>query len=256
MSMPYMPFFIAEYLADTAHLSAAEHGAYLLLIMNYWQRGKPLPAEDRKLARIARMSDDEWAESRETLSQFFVETELAWTHKRIDAELAIASEKSAKAKASARASVSARKANAQRTLNERSTSAELLGEVREDKKDSEAKASGAGTPPDPAIPEREYFMRGREVLGKGAGGLIGKLLKAKGGNVALARAAIEQASQKQNPTEYVAACCRDGPVARPLSPYQQRKQETMDILDGLKTFSAGSDRSGGENTRLLLGNNS
>lgn len=121
---------------------------------------------------------------------------------------------------------------------------------------SEAKASGAGTPPDPAIPEREYFMRGREVLGKGAGGLIGKLLKAKGGNVALARAAIEQASQKQNPTEYVAACCRDGPVARPLSPYQQRKQETMDILDGLKTFSAGSDRSGGENTRLLLGNNS
>ncbi len=49
---------------------------------------------------------------------------------------------------------------------------------------------------------------------------------------------------------------RAGPVARPLSPYQQRKQETMDILDGLKTFSAGSDRSGGENPRLLLGNNS
>src|SRR6185312_15253789 len=46
---------------------------------------------------------------------------------------------------------------------------------------SEANASGAVAPLDPSIPEREYFMRGREVLGKGAGGLIGKLLKAKGG---------------------------------------------------------------------------
>jgi hypothetical protein len=49
---------------------------------------------------------------------------------------------------------------------------------------------------------------------------------------------------------------RAGPAARPLSPYQQTKQETRDILDGLKAFSAGSDRSGGENPRLLLGNNS
>jgi len=124
-----------------------------------------------------------------------------------------------------------------------------------DKDSSEANASGTGAPLDPSIPEREYFMRGREVLGKGAGGLIGKLLKAKGRNVALARAAIEQASQKQNPAEYVAACCRDGPVAKPLTPYQQSKQETRDILDGLKAFTTGSDRSGGENSRLLLGDN-
>jgi hypothetical protein len=83
----------------------------------------------------------------------------------------------------------------------------MEGNGREGKvEDSEAKASGAEAPLDPAIPEREYFLRGREVLGKGAGGLIGKLLKAKG--VALARAAVEQASQKQNPTEYIAAICR------------------------------------------------
>jgi hypothetical protein len=73
---------------------------------------------------------------------------------------------------------------------------------------AEKEATASAAPLDPAIPEREYFERGRKVLGKGAGGLIGKLLKSKGGNVALARAAIEQASQKQNPTEYVAAICR------------------------------------------------
>lgn len=115
---------------------------------------------------------------------------------------------------------------------------------------SEAKASGAGAPPDPAIPEREYFMRGREVLGKGAGGLIGKLLKAKGGNVALARAAIEQASQKQNPTEYVAACCRDGPIAKPLTEFQRKQQETNDVRAELRKLANGV-RSGGTLDRIL-----
>lgn len=79
-----MPLFVADYLADTAHLSAAEHGAYLLLIMNYWQREKPLPADDRKLARIARMSDAEWEQSRETLAEFFVVDGEGWSHRRAD----------------------------------------------------------------------------------------------------------------------------------------------------------------------------
>jgi hypothetical protein len=79
--------------------------------------------------------------------------------------------------------------------------------------DKRERENGAVAPLDPSIPEREYFVRGREVLGKGAGGLIGKLLKAKGGNVAMARAAIEQASQKQSPTEYVAAICRGPPAS-------------------------------------------
>jgi uncharacterized protein YdaU (DUF1376 family) len=134
MSAPYMPLFVADYLADTAHLSAAEHGAYLMLIMNYWQREKPLPADDRKLARIARMSDDEWAAAKPTLAEFFV-VEDEWRHARIDQEIAVAQQKSAKAKASARASVAARQANAERPLNDRSADAELLGEDREGKKE-------------------------------------------------------------------------------------------------------------------------
>jgi uncharacterized protein YdaU (DUF1376 family) len=130
MSAPYMPLFVADYLADTAHLTAAEHGAYLMLVMNYWQRGKPLPADDRKLARIARMSDAEWADSRDTLAEFFVEADGVWSHKRVEAEIAVADEKTAKAKKAARASAEARQASAQHPLSERSTDAKLLGEVR------------------------------------------------------------------------------------------------------------------------------
>ena len=71
MSAPgWMPLHVAEYVADTTHLSTAEHGAYLLLIMHYWQN-RGLPADDAKLARICRMSRDEFADSRETLMALF-----------------------------------------------------------------------------------------------------------------------------------------------------------------------------------------
>jgi len=102
--------------------------------------------------------------------------------------------------------------------------------------EEEKKKDGANAPADPSIPEREYFVRGREVLGKGAGGLIGKLLKSKGGNVSLARAAIEQSSQKQNPTEYVAAICRGPPVIKPNTAHQQERQTGREILDDIGKF--------------------
>lgn len=141
MTTPYMPLFVADYLADTAHLSAAEHGAYLMLIMNYWQRGKALPDDDRKLARIARMTDAEWAEVKPSIIDFFLVVGGEWRHSRIDKEIAIAVEKSAKAKAAARASVAARSTDAQRTLNGRSTDVELLGEDREVREVQEDKSS-------------------------------------------------------------------------------------------------------------------
>lgn len=84
MSHPWMPFYVADYLADTGHLSTLEHGAYLLLIMHYWQNGA-LPEDERKLARICRLPPEEWEAARETLAGLFGE---GWRHKRIEAELA------------------------------------------------------------------------------------------------------------------------------------------------------------------------
>ena len=84
----WMPLHITDYLADTGHLTAAEHGAYLMLIMHYWQNGS-LPADERLLQRLTRMSKDEWAESRDVLAMLFGEN---WSHKRIDEELAKADE--------------------------------------------------------------------------------------------------------------------------------------------------------------------
>jgi hypothetical protein len=111
--------------------------------------------------------------------------------------------------------------------------------------------AGAVAPPNP---EKELFERGKQVLGKSAGGQIAKLKAAKGGNIALARAAIEQASTKQNPGEYIAAAIRSGtspPAAgeRPCGGFasvlierhleQASEPITIDQDDGQNPGSAG-----------------
>jgi len=80
-----MQLYIADYLADTMHLSTEEHGAYLLLMFNYWQTGKPLPKS--RLAKIARLSNERWTTVEQTLNEFFNDTGTEWIHERIEADL-------------------------------------------------------------------------------------------------------------------------------------------------------------------------
>lgn len=72
----YIPLYIGDYLADTTHLSTVEHGAYLLLLFHYWNKGSVfagggLPDNDRTLANIAKLSPKDWAEHSQTLRDFF-----------------------------------------------------------------------------------------------------------------------------------------------------------------------------------------
>lgn len=90
VNAPWMPLYVADYLADTGHLTAAEHGAYMLLIMHYWRQGS-LPTDEQVLARIGRMTPREWSRSRETISAFF---DADWKHERIEEELRRANVKS------------------------------------------------------------------------------------------------------------------------------------------------------------------
>lgn len=69
---PYMPLWVGDYLRDTRHLGAREHGAYLLLLMEAWRRPScSLPDDDALLARWASVTPDEWAEIKPIVMAFW-----------------------------------------------------------------------------------------------------------------------------------------------------------------------------------------
>jgi len=129
-ALPYIQLYVADYLADTAHLSTIEHGAYLLLIFNYWQRGESFKAKDertlnKRLASVARLTENEWENVKETLSEFFEITETEWKHRRVEIDLEAVNAKSTKAsnagKASAAQRSNKRSTDVQQTLNHTDT---------------------------------------------------------------------------------------------------------------------------------------
>jgi uncharacterized protein YdaU (DUF1376 family) len=65
-----MPLYVGDYLADTGHLTAHEHGAYLLLLMHQWRHGS-IPNNPDLLTRIARVHPPLWGRTWRVLSPFF-----------------------------------------------------------------------------------------------------------------------------------------------------------------------------------------
>jgi uncharacterized protein YdaU (DUF1376 family) len=195
-----MPLHVGDYQRDTTHLRAIGHGAYLSLIMHYWATGS-LPEDDYSLATIAHLTDQEWRQHKPILQAFFHD---GWKHKRIDAEIA-----AARASYERRAKAGSKGGKATRSMEQCLSNAEASEQamLKQPTTYKEVRAAEAALTSFTS-PEKELFEKGKQVLGRESGGLIRKLLKAKAGNVALARAAIEQASTKQNPREYIGRIVR------------------------------------------------
>ncbi|HFN5126739.1 TPA: YdaU family protein, partial [Pseudomonas aeruginosa] len=107
-ALPYIQLYVADYLADTMHLSTEEHGAYLLLIFNYWQTGKPIPKV--RLSRIARVPNDRWPAVEASLSEFFNDNGNEWVHERIERDLLAVDSTRNQRSAAGKASAAAKKA--------------------------------------------------------------------------------------------------------------------------------------------------
>lgn len=103
----WMPLYIGDYLADTTRLTTEQHGAYFLLIMDYWRNGPP-PDDDSILENITKMKSKEWKKTKQFVMHFFTLKDGVWMHSRIERELTDAAAGKAKAEDKAKKAAEAR----------------------------------------------------------------------------------------------------------------------------------------------------
>ncbi len=92
-----MPVFTDALLGDTLHLSAEEFGAYCLLLFATWRNnGRALAEDDRKMARICRVTPRRWRERlKPALRGFFNTDDGTWHQKRLEKEWQFCAENAA-----------------------------------------------------------------------------------------------------------------------------------------------------------------
>lgn len=146
---PFMKLYIAEYLAETTHLEAVGHGAYLLLIMAMWRAGGKLPRDEAKLARIARCTPEQWAAIRDDVMAYFKVSGGTIRHNRVSKEIAKYDAVVDGAKSAGKASASKRaNKNKAEEVNDRSENVErksnqIEPEPEEEREDTPIAPKGA-----------------------------------------------------------------------------------------------------------------
>ncbi len=81
----WFPLVVGDYLKDTSRLTTEQHGAYLLLLMDYWVEGPP-PDDDIALAAITRLDAKRWKINKPAIQKYFRVVDGEWRQKRADEE--------------------------------------------------------------------------------------------------------------------------------------------------------------------------
>ena len=84
--MNFFKLYIGDYQRDTAHLSIAEHGAYMLMLQHYYATESPLPT-GKALHRMLRAQDKTERDAIDSIvAKFWNETSNGLVNERADAE--------------------------------------------------------------------------------------------------------------------------------------------------------------------------
>jgi uncharacterized protein YdaU (DUF1376 family) len=207
-----MPLYIGDYLGDTPRLTTEQHGAYLLLLMDYWRNGPP-PADDDVLCQITRLSRSAWRKMKPSILQYFIEENGLLKQGRAERELANARGNQERRSAKAKKAASARWTGGDHAPGNAPSMPEAL--------------LGGCPPPSPspisdtsvseAAPSTDWqtrvFRRGEEVLGhfgipaKQARSLVGRWRK----KISDERlyGLLDEAIGKANAVEWITAAVRD-----------------------------------------------
>jgi uncharacterized protein YdaU (DUF1376 family) len=204
-ALPYMRMYWADYGADTPHLTTMQHGIYLLLIKNYWQRGGPLPNDDAKLAKIAGVSLRDWKHNRDVILEFFTKQESLLVHQRLALELSRVEAKSLNNKRPGNAN--AKRTRSDRDANE--TRSPIYTEADTDTEGSEANASAEIQMIDPeAVMWRHgrLYLQSQGVGQSQIGSLLGKWKKEYGSEAVIVALGKAQREGAIDPVSFITRC--------------------------------------------------
>jgi uncharacterized protein YdaU (DUF1376 family) len=97
---PFMQVWVADFLAETAHLSAEQIGAFVRLLLTMWAHGGSLSSDTVQLARIAHVDRRSWKLIWPRISSLFEVRPDSISNARLTAEYEKATSKSAQRSAS------------------------------------------------------------------------------------------------------------------------------------------------------------
>jgi uncharacterized protein YdaU (DUF1376 family) len=239
---PAMTLWTDSYLADTRHLSTEEHGAYLLLLMAMWRSPDGwLEDDDHRLARMAGLGVKKWRRIRPALADMLKVENGRVSQKRLLEERERAESLRNQKRQAGQASAQARSKKpspVRDTQDEvfeiyerhRAESGEAITGTDKSPKNKDKGATDVDAPsprrgngeattssPSPSPPsapngaahpggdpDADLYQRARQVIGpKHAGAVVSKLKTHFGGSIPRARAAVEQASEKARPKDWL-----------------------------------------------------
>lgn len=206
MRFPAFMFWPERYWLDTYDLSDAEHGRYLRVLIVMWNAPRcRIPNDPAWIAaKTGRSVEAFEIEIKPILLRFCKTDGNCWWQVKLLAEYERCERLSSRGSAGGKALANKKKGFSQtpaRDSQQAHAPTPTPTPTLEEERKSPASAADAALPDDL---KRQLFERGRRVLGERDGGsLTAKLLKAKDGNVAKARAALEQASEADRPKAYL-----------------------------------------------------
>lgn len=94
---------VAAFLRETSRLGPTVVGAYVNIMLDYFEQGEPPPDDDAVLARIVGCDPSLWADIRLKLEHLFEIRDGRWYHAHCESEIAAASRRVKRSKAAATA---------------------------------------------------------------------------------------------------------------------------------------------------------